>query len=162
MDVFVVASDEIKLLVSSFYCRDLWWKTTDFFHSCDFHTEPGTFEFIKPSFIVKESAEFAHLEVRRTNGADGMVEVKWRTRDGTATDGREYRAGEDKLVFNHGETSHTVRIPILGIPVSTLCKYQKGEEEGKRGEEKRGCRGYRRKGGRKEIRKKKEKKGEEK
>ena len=41
-------------------------------------SEPGTIEFSKPSYLVKESVEVALLPLQRSNGADGTVVVSWR------------------------------------------------------------------------------------
>ena len=40
--------------------------------------EPGTIEFSKPSYLVKESVGTAYFPLQRTNGADGTVEVEWK------------------------------------------------------------------------------------
>ncbi|XP_041364982.1 sodium/calcium exchanger 2-like isoform X2 [Gigantopelta aegis] len=77
--------------------------------------EPGKFEFSKPSYVVKESADTAQLFVNRVNGADGEVGVTWETKDMTAVSGKEYRGGSEVLIFKHGETSKTVNIPMYGI-----------------------------------------------
>ncbi|KAH9502544.1 Sodium/calcium exchanger 3 [Bulinus truncatus] len=77
--------------------------------------EPGKFEFSKPSYIVKESADCASLVINRVNGADGEVEIKWTTRDLTARSGLEYAGGEGKVPFKHGETSKMISIAIYGI-----------------------------------------------
>jgi solute carrier family 8 (sodium/calcium exchanger) len=74
--------------------------------------EPGTFEFAKPSFLYKESAGKALIPVERTNGADGKVEVKWKTEDMSAHAGKDYEAGEGTLVFDHGEMTKMVEITL--------------------------------------------------
>ena len=48
----------------------------------------------------------------RQNGADGEVEVKWRTIDGKAKNGKDFVGGEGCLSFKHGETQRNIRIPI--------------------------------------------------
>ncbi|XP_059147493.1 sodium/calcium exchanger 2-like [Physella acuta] len=77
--------------------------------------EPGTLEFSKPSYIVKESASAARLVVNRVNGADGEVTVKWVTKDMTARNRHEYEGGEGVVTFSHGETSKIIVIQINGI-----------------------------------------------
>jgi len=74
--------------------------------------EPGTFEFAKPSLLFKESCGKAHIPVERKNGADGIVEVHWKTEDMTAKTGRDYEGGEGILTFAHGETTKTIEIPV--------------------------------------------------
>lgn len=75
--------------------------------------EPGTFQFEKRGHLVKESCGDALLSVIRQNGADGDVEVKWRTVDKTAINGRDYRGGEGVLEFKHGETQRDIKIAII-------------------------------------------------
>ncbi len=75
--------------------------------------EPGTLMFEKRGHLVKESCGEAEVSVIRQNGADGEVSVQWRTIDKTAVNGKDYVGGEGKLVFNHGETQQTIRIPII-------------------------------------------------
>ena len=57
-------------------------------------TEPGTLSFTKPSHIVKESCGKAEIEVERINGADGKVELLWKTKDQSALHGKDYIGGE--------------------------------------------------------------------
>ena len=80
-------------------------------------TEPGKFCFSKPSYIVKESSERAQLTINRVNGADGEVSVTWRTKDLSAKAGQEYVGEAGKTTFNHGETSMTIDVGIIGIQV---------------------------------------------
>ncbi|KAL8603603.1 hypothetical protein ACOMHN_022555 [Nucella lapillus] len=80
--------------------------------------EPGKFEWSKPSYIVKESAEQGQLTVKRVNGADGEVMVTWRTKDLSAKAGREYVGNSGKVTFNHGETSKSISVGIIGIQAS--------------------------------------------
>jgi solute carrier family 8 (sodium/calcium exchanger) len=67
--------------------------------------EPGVISLRKRGILVKESCEFASLEVERTNGADGEVSVQWRTIDGSAQSPEDFQGGEGTLVFKHGEVS---------------------------------------------------------
>ena len=86
-------------------------------------TDPGTFEFSKPSFVFKESAGVAAVEVKRSNGCDGKAVVHWRTvdhrGDNAAVAGRDYQSGEGDLVFEHGELSKTIEIQIEDDQVSS-------------------------------------------
>jgi len=74
--------------------------------------EPGSFQFEKRGHLVKESCGDAVLSVVRENGADGDIEVKWRTIDKTAVEGKDYEGGEGVLQFKHGETQRDIKIPI--------------------------------------------------
>jgi solute carrier family 8 (sodium/calcium exchanger) len=58
---------------------------------------------------VKESCNFASIDIERTNGADGEVSVKWKTIDGSAKSPKDFQGGEGTLVFKHGE----VRVVLL-------------------------------------------------
>ncbi|XP_067938213.1 sodium/calcium exchanger 3-like isoform X2 [Watersipora subatra] len=74
--------------------------------------EPGTVEFAHPSFVFKESVGKAMVTVNRANGADGRIQVSWRSEDMTAKNGRDYEGGEGVLVFEHGEIAKAIEIPI--------------------------------------------------
>ena len=65
--------------------------------------EPGTLQFEKRGYLVKESCGEAEIAVLRQNGADGAVAVHWRTIDKTAINGKDYQGGEGLVEFNHGE-----------------------------------------------------------
>lgn len=71
------------------------------------------FEFAKPTIVVTESTGKVELEVVRKDGADGRVEIKWETSDGTAIGGQDYIAASGVLVFEHGETVKTIDITII-------------------------------------------------
>jgi len=75
--------------------------------------DPGSFQFEKRGHLVKESCGEAVLSVIRENGADGDITVKWRTVDKTAVSGKDYNGGEGVIIFNHGETQRTIKIPIM-------------------------------------------------
>merc|ERR1711936_562410 len=74
--------------------------------------EPGTLQFEKRGYLVKESCGNAELGVLRQNGADGIISVKWRTIDKSAINGKDYTGGEGEVKFKHGETHQTISIPI--------------------------------------------------
>lgn len=75
--------------------------------------EPGTLQFEKRGYLVKESCGDAEIGVVRQNGADGEISVKWRTIDKAAINGKDYHGGEGEIQFRHGETQQTLRIPIV-------------------------------------------------
>jgi len=75
--------------------------------------DPGTFQFEKRGHLVEESVGNAILSVVRQNGADGDIEVKWKTIDKTAISGKDYQGGEGVLFFKHGETQRNISIPII-------------------------------------------------
>ena len=88
--------------------RVLFW----FMIKCVLLAEPGTFEFSKPSLLFKESVGKAQVPIERINGADGKVEIKWKTEDMSAHSGHDYEGGDGTLIFEHGETTKTLEIPI--------------------------------------------------
>ncbi|KAI0228381.1 Sodium/calcium exchanger 3 [Lamellibrachia satsuma] len=74
--------------------------------------EPGTFEFSKPSLLFRESVGMASIPIERSCGADGIVDVSWKTEDMTAKSGRDYCGGEGVITFAHGETTKNLEIII--------------------------------------------------
>uniref|UniRef100_A0A0K8SFP5 Calx-beta domain-containing protein n=3 Tax=Lygus hesperus TaxID=30085 RepID=A0A0K8SFP5_LYGHE len=74
---------------------------------------PGIIAFEKRGLIVKESAGKVSLGVRRTQGTDGDVSIRWRTIDRSAISGRDYKGGSGELKFKHGEVREFIEIPII-------------------------------------------------
>lgn len=75
--------------------------------------EPGVLAFSKPSYVIKESGFRALIPVVRTGGADGHVSVRWRTKDITAENVKDYQGGEGELLFDNQETSRCIDIPLF-------------------------------------------------
>lgn len=75
--------------------------------------EPGVMEFEETVHLVKESIGKAELKVVRANGADGRVSVHYKTKDIDAVAKRDYEPCEGELVFEHGEISKIIAIPIM-------------------------------------------------
>jgi hypothetical protein len=73
----------------------------------------GTLQFSSPTYSVNEGAGTASITVTRTGGIDGSTSVTYTVGGGTATNGADYFGGSGTLVFNEGETSKTIVIPIL-------------------------------------------------
>lgn len=69
--------------------------------------------FNKASYLFKESCGTAKVEVIRRNGSDGTVSVCWKTIDGSAVNGKDYRGGTGKVEFQHGEMSKLIEIPLI-------------------------------------------------
>ncbi|XP_014673050.1 PREDICTED: sodium/calcium exchanger 3-like [Priapulus caudatus] len=76
-------------------------------------TEPGVFEFERPSVLVKESVGVSQVPVVRKNGADGRVTLNWRSRSKSAIDGKDFIGGEGTVTFEHGELNKMIEIPII-------------------------------------------------
>ena len=53
------------------------------------------------------------LNVTRTNGSVGTVTVNYATADGSATTPSDYTSTSGTLIFNDGETSKSISIPII-------------------------------------------------
>lgn len=75
--------------------------------------EPGIFSLENPSFVIKESIGKAFFKVERTQGSDGKVEVRWKTMDQTAVNGKDYHGGSGTLIFEHGEQVKYISIDII-------------------------------------------------
>ncbi|UJR09574.1 hypothetical protein I4U23_013809 [Adineta vaga] len=75
--------------------------------------EPGFIEFEETINLVKESVGKAEIKVVRINGADGKVSVRYRTKDIDAVGTRDYEPADNELVFEHGEISKIIAIPIM-------------------------------------------------
>ena len=77
----------------------------------DINTSPGVLGFSSPTYSVTSDGGTATITVTRTNGSDGVVQVSYITRDGTATNQLDYTSVTNTLTF-HGATSQTFTIPI--------------------------------------------------
>lgn len=75
--------------------------------------EPGTFTFAKQAYFVKESCGSAKFTVYREDGADGSVEVRWRTLNRTAINGKDFVGGTGVLYFVNGEMNKDIDIEII-------------------------------------------------
>jgi hypothetical protein len=74
---------------------------------------PGTLQ-LSTNFISQgEGNGSFNLTVTRTNGSTGTVSVDYATADGTATAPVDYTTTSGTLVFNNGETSKSISIPIV-------------------------------------------------
>uniref|UniRef100_A0A8D8M8W6 Sodium/calcium exchanger 3 n=1 Tax=Cacopsylla melanoneura TaxID=428564 RepID=A0A8D8M8W6_9HEMI len=75
--------------------------------------DPGTIQFEKRGYLVKESSGVVAIPILRTSGSDGDVSVKWKTVDKTAMSPRDYQGGSGVVMFKHGEVRRVVEIPII-------------------------------------------------
>ena len=74
---------------------------------------PGAFGFEDPRVSVSETSTVAECHVVRTGGADGRVELKYRTVDNTAVAGEDFVAREGWLTFEHHEMLKTIEVPLI-------------------------------------------------
>lgn len=78
---------------------------------------PGTFRFASSSVVVSENAGTATLVVQRTDGRQGRVAVDYYTvLTGSAAPGVDFIPVSGTLVFEQGETTRTITVPILANP----------------------------------------------
>jgi hypothetical protein len=83
----------------------------------------GWLSFTAAGYTVDETAGYIDVVVQRTKGSEGTVSVKYRSvgnaqlgepgYDEYAVAGSDYEDVQGTLVFNEGQTSKTIRIPIL-------------------------------------------------
>lgn len=77
----------------------------------------GTIGFGQPSYVEPEiPGRGAPITLVRSGGAKGKVSVRLRTVGGTATAAVDYESQDTRLVFLEGQTSLTLRLPILLDP----------------------------------------------
>ncbi len=74
---------------------------------------PGTLQLSTGYIGQFENNGSFNLNVTRTNGSAGTVTVNYATTDGTATTPLDYTATSGTLVFNDGETSKPISVPIV-------------------------------------------------
>lgn len=63
--------------------------------------------------LVSEEAGVAAVVVTRGGDRDDTVTVRWRTVEGSASDGSDFHGGEGEIVFEPGEVNKTILIPII-------------------------------------------------
>ena len=74
--------------------------------------ELSTVQFVSSSYSVSEFAGFVRITVERIGEPGGTAYVQYRTVDGTARSGEDYKAEGGSLWFS-GETNLTLYIPLL-------------------------------------------------
>ncbi|KAH9513186.1 Sodium/calcium exchanger 1 [Bulinus truncatus] len=75
--------------------------------------EPGVVQFSKPSYVVKETGLKALIPLVRLGGADGHISVKWKSKDITAIEGKDYSGKEGILEFDNQETTKNLIINLF-------------------------------------------------
>ncbi|MGH7136469.1 MAG: Calx-beta domain-containing protein, partial [Pirellulales bacterium] len=74
--------------------------------------DPETVQFVSPSYIVTETGGAAVLLITRTGSTAGTATVDYATSDGTASAGINYTAESGTVIFNDGQTTATITIPV--------------------------------------------------
>jgi len=65
------------------------------------------------SVLVREDAGVAAVVVTRGGDRDDTATVQWRTVEGSAGDGSDFRGGVGEVVFGPGDIAKTILIPII-------------------------------------------------
>jgi hypothetical protein len=74
---------------------------------------PGRLELAESAVVVPEAAESLRLTVRRVDGSQGPVSVRFTTADGTARAGEDFEFTAGELDFDPGQTERTIVVPLL-------------------------------------------------
>lgn len=75
--------------------------------------EPGTFAFVEPSFLVRESCGTAQIPIKRESGCDGAVDIEWKAINMTAQTGVDFAPASGVLTYQHGQQSGTLELEIF-------------------------------------------------
>lgn len=84
-----------------------------YFQYADIPENPGTLSLGATQFLVGEDADSVQVEVIRTGGSDGIATIDYTTVAASATPGTDYTETTGTVVFEDGETSKFVSVPIL-------------------------------------------------
>jgi hypothetical protein len=91
---------------------------TSEFSACDATSAAGSVQFSQASVKVIEDVGFLRLTVVRSGGSVGTLSVDYATTDISATAGQDYVAAFGTLIFNDGETSKTIDVPITNDAIT--------------------------------------------
>ena len=75
--------------------------------------DPGSIAFSDKIVTVSERKQFATIKIVRSTGAKGQVSCKYRTSDGSAVAGIDYKATEGVVSFEAGQISQKIKIPLV-------------------------------------------------
>jgi len=75
--------------------------------------KPGTFSFEKAQYSVSENSGKATINIVRTQGADGEVQLKVATQDGSAKMGTDYEQYEEVITFKDMQSDYQIEIPLV-------------------------------------------------
>ncbi|GFT26658.1 hypothetical protein TNCV_3604631 [Trichonephila clavipes] len=78
----------------------------------DDDSTPGILEFEKPFYTVLENVGAMEIGVVRKEGSDGRIRAKYDTKPKTAQALADFSPVSGEVIFEPGETSKTIRIPI--------------------------------------------------
>jgi uncharacterized repeat protein (TIGR01451 family) len=77
---------------------------------------PGVLQFSSASYSVSEMAGYVILSVVRSDGTLGPASVNYQTAAVNATPGLDYVQSSGKVSFATGQTTATIKIPVLADP----------------------------------------------
>jgi CSLREA domain-containing protein len=74
----------------------------------------GDIQFTSATYTVNENdaSQIAQITLTRAGGTNGQIQTSFTTSNGSATAGSDYTDSSQTVVFNEGETSKTINIPI--------------------------------------------------
>lgn len=75
--------------------------------------DPGSIAFAEKVVTVSERKQFASIKVVRSTGAKGKVSCKYRTSDGSAMTGADYKSTEGVVCFEPGQITQKIKIPLI-------------------------------------------------
>lgn len=88
-----------------------------------FGHSPGAFQFPGKTVEATEAESNFNLTITRAGGSTGRAEINYRTEPGTALAGTDFVATSGTLVFEDGEQSKLITIPITTNSVHEETKY---------------------------------------
>lgn len=74
---------------------------------------PGYLELEQVNVTVRENVNRIQVSILRLGGTDGILQLKYKTTDVTATMTSDYEPVSGNLVFKDGESKKTITIVIL-------------------------------------------------
>lgn len=74
---------------------------------------PGSLAFASAAYAIEENAGPARITVTRSGGSSGVVGATYLASSGSATAGDDFPASSGTLIFNDGEISKSILIPIF-------------------------------------------------
>lgn len=75
--------------------------------------KPGTMSFEKPTYSVSEASGVVKIKIKRTEGADGEVQVMVKTENGSAEAGKDYVKKEETVTFKDMQSEHEIEIGLV-------------------------------------------------
>jgi len=84
---------------------------------------PGVLQFSSSTYAVTETDGYKLLTVNRSDGSLGKVSVNYQTAAVNATPGLDYVQTSGQLSFAAGQTTQTIKIPVLADPWDNHDEY---------------------------------------